>query len=451
MRKIIFLFNVLVFTTANLFAQTINLEQVRTLALANSKSLAKGNIALQSIALDERSRIFSNLPSLSLDASASMGLWSADNAAPINNPLDTISAKANFSVSQKIFDGCKSSIQKAINGIASETARKDALAVYYSVLDSADNAYYAILEASAVLEAEEVSLQSAATSLTMAKLRYENGIINQSDYFQALAEKETRENSRNQARRNLSLAITKLKAITGLNAIPQPEAINFSVYEDLIQHLGNISDADADSLNSRFWEIIAAANPSLSTARLAREQAQESLRMAKTAYSPVVSASFSTGLNYKNNGKIEQSGGAVSLSAGIPLDFWVINNNVQKSKIAKDTAAMDYESSEINIATDLQSSLLNSFSYAGSVLSSRRSLEYAEKNFQYVSERYRLTQSSVTDLNNASSLLITSRNNYINSQYGFLQSLSKLRSLAAEENEAALIKILMGGAAIAHE
>jgi hypothetical protein len=49
----------------------------------------------------------------------------------------------------------------------------------------------------------------------------------------------------------------------------------------------------------------------------------------------------------------------------------------------------------------------------------------------------------VSDLGEASSLLITGRNNLIKASYGFLQSLSKLRSLGAFDEEK-LIKLLMG-------
>jgi outer membrane protein TolC len=446
MKKLILTLSITVIASFGLFAQSINLEQVRVLALANSRSLAKSNMAVQSIALDERSRIFSNLPSLSLGASASMSLWSSDNTAPIENPFDTFGVNANVSVSQTIFDGFKSSIQRAINGIASESARKEVLAEYYSVLDSADTAYYTVLEAVAILEAEEMTLQAAITSLSMAEIRYTAGMINHGDYLRAMAEKETRENSRNQARRNLTLATSRLRALTGLNAIPGIVEIDFTRYEESIQRLGNISDEETSALYDQFWGLLVKANPSLAMAGLANQRAQQNLNMARTGYSPSLSASFSTGLNYSpNNGGLEQSGGRLSLSLSIPVDFWVTNNNVQRSRIAMDSAALDYVSAEINLASDLESSLLNTLTYAGSILSTRRSLEYAERHFEYVMERYRLSQASITDLNDASTLLISSRNNYTRSHYGFLQSLSKLRSLGVIEDEDALLEILLGG------
>ena len=443
MKRMVVLFGLIVLAGFGVCAETLSLEQVRVLALANSRSLAKSNNAIHSLALDERSRLFSLFPSLSLGANASMSLWSGSNAAPIQNPINTLSAGASVSLSQRIFEGGKSSIQKAINEIAMESARKDTLSEYFNVLDSADSAYYAALEAAATLEAEELSLQTAISSLAIAEIRQASGMINQGDYIKALADKESRENSRNQSRRNLALAATRLKALTGLSEIPPLQDIDFSRFEELIVRLGTITDEEGDVLYNQFWKLLVTANPSLSKVALANQRAEQNLTLAKRAFSPTLGASFSTGLSFSPNNGVEMNGGRVSLSASIPIDFWSINNSIEKSKLSLDSSNLDYVSAEIQLQTELQSALLNIFAYAGSVLSTRRSLEYTEKHFEYVMERYRLSQSSVSDLGEASSLLINSRNNHTKSRYGFLQSLSKLRSLEAIDDEERLVNLLM--------
>ena len=442
----IFLFFVLfvLLSGNNLSAESITLEEIRVLALANSQSLVKHNLSIRSTVLDERSRIFSNLPSFSLGASASMSLWSAEGAAPIENPIDTLSSGASASASMRIFEGGRTLIQKSINSIASESARNEALSEYFNVLDSTDNAYYAVLEAAATLEAEESSLQTSIISLSIAEIRQANGMISAGEYLRALAEKEGRENSRNQARRNLALSITRLRAIAGLPELPALEPIDFSGYEELIQYLGNINDDQSDSLYGQFWRLLVAANPSLSRAALANQRAERNLSMARTGFSPSLGASVSTGLNFQGDDGVQYSGGRLSLSASIPVDFWTIANNVQRSRLALDSTVQDYISAESNLETELQSALLNTFSFAGSVLSTRRSLEYTERHFEYVMARYRLTQSSVSELEEATTLLINSRNNNIRMNYGFLQSLSRLRSLLAIDDEERLVRLLLG-------
>ncbi|MDR0455296.1 MAG: TolC family protein [Treponema sp.] len=443
MKKKLF-FCVFIITGFGIFAQTLNLEQARALALANSRSLAKYNFSIENSVRDEKSHFYTMLPSLSAEYSASMNYLDRDWG--FVNPVDTFNSGVNFAVTQKIFEGGKSFIQKAINAIATESVRKEALAEYFNVLDAADNAYYAALEAAATLEAEESSLQTALAGLSIAEIRQASGMINQGDYLKAQAEKESRENSRNQARRNLALNMTKLKAITGLGEKAQPEQIDISAYEDIIQVLAGISDEEADALYDRFWKILAAANPSLARAALNSQRAEKNLSIARRDFSPVLSATvFSASIGYSTaNGFGNSAGGGISIRGSIPLDYWVMSNRIEKSKNARDSAALDYISAEISLETDLQSALLNTFAYSGSVLSSRRSLDYAEKHFEYIMERYRLSQSSVSDLGEASSLLINSRNSHIRAQYGFLQSLSKLRSLGAVDDEEKLVKILIG-------
>jgi outer membrane protein TolC len=430
--------------SAWLSAETISLEEARVLALANSRSLAKYNLSLRSSELDERSQLYSMLPSLSASYSASMDYLNRDWG--FVNPIDTLSAGATISITQTIFQGGKSFIQKAISEIATESVRNEAMAEYFNVLDSVDNAYYAALEAAASLEAAESSLQSAILSLSMAEIRLTNGMVNQGDYLRALADKEARESSRNQARRSLSLSLSRLNNLLGLDQPPDLEQINFDAYEGIIQRLAGISDEEIGVLYDRLWDAISRANPSLVRAALSRQRAEYNYTLSKKDYVPTISATvFSTGLNWSmTNGFSTTTSGGISIRGTIPIDFWVLSNKLEKSKIAYDSAMMDYVGAEISLETELYSSLLTAIAQAESVLSSRRTLDYVERNFEYVMERYRLSQASVSDYGDASSLLITNRNNYIRSSYGFLQSLSKLRSLAAMDDEARLIGLLMG-------
>ena len=444
MKKAVLFFIIVIFLGAGtLCAETLSLEQVRVLALANSRSLAKYDLSIKSSLLDERNQLYSMLPVLSAGYSASMNYLQNWDFV---NPADTFKAGATFSVTQKIFEGGKNLIQRSLNSIATESVRNEALAEYYNVLDSADSAYYAVLEAAASLEAADSALQSAVAGLNIAEIRQSNGMINQGDYMKALADKEDRENSRNQARRNLTLNQTKLKSLISAQAIPELDQIDFSGYGDLISSLGNISDEEADSLYNRFWKLLAAANPSLVRANLNNIRAEKNLTLTKRGYSPTISATvFSTALNYTpaNNFTNTASGG-VSITGSIPLDFWVLSNRVEKSKIALESAALDYANTENQLEIDLQTTLINTFTQAESVLSSVRSLEYTQKHFDYIEERYRLSQSSVSELGDASTLLINSRNSLIRARFGFLQSLSKLRSLLVIDDEEKLISMLMG-------
>jgi outer membrane protein TolC len=432
--KRIILFSLFAASGLALFGQTLNLERAREMALANSRSLAKYELAIRSSILDERNQFYSMLPSVSAGYNASMDYLRDWNFV---NPVDTFSAGATFSVTQIVFQGGKSFIQKAISAIATESVRKDALAEYFNVLDSADNAYYAVLEAYAALESEESSLQAASLALSIAEIRRGSGMINQGDYLKALVDAQTRENSRNQARRNLSLSLAKLKALIGVNDTVELEQIDFSAYEEVLLRLSGVSDEQADELFTVFWETLVNANPSLAKAALNSERAEKNFSIARRDYAPTITVTaFSTGLNYTTaNGFNSTLQGGVTLRGNIPVDFWIMNNRIERSRIALDSAQLDYTNTESSLEMELQTALLSVLSQAGTVLSSRRSLEYAGEHFEYMMERYRLLQSSVSELSDASTLLINSRNSLIRASYAFLQSLSRLRSLCAMDEE----------------
>jgi outer membrane protein TolC len=425
-----------------LFGQTLNLERARELALANSRSLAKCELALRSSILDERNQLYDMLPSVSAGYSASIDYLREWNFV---NPVDTFTAEATFSVTQIVFQGGKSFIKKAISAIATESVRKSALAEDFNVLDAADNAYYAALEAYATLEAEEFSLQAAVLALSIAQIRRESGMINQGEYLKALADSEDCENSRNQARRNLTFNIAKLKALIGVNGHFELEQIDFSAYEEVLTRLSGISDEQADALFVNFWDMLVTANPSLANAALNSEIAQRNFSIARRDYAPTITVTvFSTGLNYSTaNGFNSTSRGGVVLRGSIPVDFWVLNNRIERSRIALDSARLDYTNRESSLEMELQTALLGILSQAGNVLSSRRSLEYVSEHFEYMMERYRLLQCSVSELSEASRSLISSRNSHIKASYAFLQSLSSLRSLCALDDEERLISILL--------
>lgn len=443
MKRTFLTFYLILFSILGISAQTLTLEQARTLALANSRSLAKHEMSIRSSVLDERNQLYALLPSVSAGYNASMDYLRDWNFV---NPIDTFKTGVNFSVTQIIFQGGKGFLSKAISAIATESARVSARAEYFNALDSVDNAYYAVLEAAATLEAEEASLEAVDLSLQIAEVRLSTGVINQGDYLKAMADKEARENSRNQARRNLALNTTKLKSLLGVNNNFDLAPLDFSEYEEILQRLSAISDEGAETLYDNFWIILASANPSLANAALNKERAKKNFSLAWTDFAPKISATvFSSSFEYSRaSGGSSKGTGGVSITGSIPVDFWVISNRIEKSKIARETAALDYISQEISLETELEAALLNTLAQAGSVLSSRRSLEYTERHFNYVMERYRLSLSSISDLSEANSLLISSRNSHTKSSYSFLQSLSKLRSLCALDDEKRLLGILMG-------
>ena len=113
-----------------------------------------------------------------------------------------------------------------------------------------------------------------------------------------------------------------------------------------------------------------------------------------------------------------------------------------QQKLAQESAVLDYRNAETTLEIDLQAALLDAAAQAGSVRSSRKALEYAQKQVEYVMELYRLSQTSLQTLSDAASLLSANQNQLIKAQYGFLRSLAMLRSLGSFETDASLYALL---------
>jgi outer membrane protein TolC len=418
-------------------AEQITIEDARSLALANSSSLAKFNLSLESARLDDRTRVYGLLPSVSLGVSASGQLWGEPAFA------DSLRTGASFSVSQKLFDGGRNGYLKAINAINAEAVRQDALAAYFTVLDAADNAYYELLKAEAAAETARAALETAALALSMAELRLQSGMISRGEHLKALADQGTRETALNRALRNLSVSRETLKNITGLGEIPELQAIDFDEYEGLIRFLSALSEDSIAVLTENFSAAARANNPGLLKSSLQLQAAERNLGLAKKDYLPSFSASTSAGITYSATGGLSYSGGGLSVSGSIPLDYWVIGTAVEKKRLAQTEAALNYRDAENTFGMDIQTALLDLTGYALAAQSARRADEYARQNYEYNLELYRLSQASVSTLSDAMAQAVSSHSERIAAEYGLLEGLSKLRSLGAFASEDAVIDLLM--------
>lgn len=438
-------------------AEILTLEQARELALANSKDLARYNLTLSNSRLAEQADFFSKyLPTLSASASASTNLWNvnsndgAGTASSSNNVLyDDFKVSGTLTAQERItlYDGGSTRIANEIRAISNETTRIQALEAYFSVLNDTDNAYYAVLQAQAALTAAELSLENADLSLAIAEVRLETGIISAGDYLKALIEKETQENSRNQARRDLSLKQTQFQNIIGRTGAQELEPVNFDAYENVLKTLASLSDTEIDMFYTAIWKSVESSNPALSRSALSYQQARKNLESAQSKYLPTVTASASAtaGLNWAPSSEsfTTSTSGSVSLNVSIPLDVWVTANSVAQQKNNLSSANLSYEASRESTAVSLMSALYTAVQQASAVLSSRRSYELSQQNYDYTMERYKLSQSSTADLTNASLTLTTSYNALNNAQFNFLKSLSAIRSLGAFEEESVIIDMAL--------
>ena len=444
MRKILICTLIFTILSGVISAQeTISLDQARTLALLNSRSLARLNLEIQSNLLNQKTQNYTYLPDISMTGSASTELWNKDGF--VNDfSKDSIRLGANLTVTETIplWRGGEQYYKRAINSLNTEISRQNALAEYYSVLGTVDSAFYTVLEAMAALETAEGSLGTAELSLSMAEIRHSNGMISDALYMQALSDKANRETSRNQSRRDLSVAWLRLRDILGIRYTPVLEPVDFNSREELILLFSGLDDSAYNSLFTALWKQVQSNNPSLINAALSSERSEKNLSSAKWNYSPTLSASLSAGANYTLNNGLEARPGELSIRATIPLQFWDTAANVERQKIAREQSAINYIGTMSSVEMELRTILFDLNSQAGQILSSRFALEYSQKHFDYVLELYRLSRNTPSDLSDAETMVRNSRSQLNRSQYAFLNGLSKIRSMGAFDSDEDIVKLI---------
>ncbi|MCL2213988.1 MAG: TolC family protein [Treponema sp.] len=429
------------------YAQTvIDIDTARLLGLTNSKDIAGSDASVRTALLNERSQLYSMLPQVSAGYSASANFLQSSEFV---NPVDSFRAGVSLSLNYSIQTGGNDFISMSINKIKTDIERINSLSTYYKVLESIDSAYYSVLRAAAAFESAESSLRAANLALEIATVRFNNGIINQIDYLEAQANRESSENTYNQNRRSLTLSMITLKDLIGVQGDIILEPVNFSIYDDVLRRLAVISNEEADVLYSSLWNAMLANNPSLKTAALNTQVAEMNYTNFFRSYAPTLSIGVNFGdiLSYSTNNGFsgpDKFNGSISLRGTIPIDFWNQSIKIENQKRTLDNSSNSFANTLNDSQKNLLSNLYDVLSQAGSVLSSRRSLEIAQNRYDYQMERYRLSQSSVKDVGDASISLMNSQNNLNNANYTFLQRLSTLRSLCALDDEERLINILLG-------
>jgi outer membrane protein len=413
--------------------EAITLEQARAHAVAQSRTLQKLLLSVDSALVDEKIQSYSLLPSITVTAGAGLSV-------PETNLLDMLGISAGLSVTQTVYDGGKSSLLSRIDSLATSIAREAARAQYFSVLAAADSAFYGALEAAASVEAARSDLADAQANQKLAQARLEAGMIARSDYLKTEAETAAKETSLVQAQGSLSVAERTLASLTGLPLPWKLGSIDSARSDSLMQRFAGFSDEQIATFITKLVEAATKNNPSLSQSGLASRQAQSAVDLAKTGYLPSVSATWSNSLGF--NAGTGAASSALSIKASLSLDMWNTKASVESKLLAARQAALDLGETQRTLNLAIESAVFDSIASARAVSSSQKALDYAQSHYDDVLQRYKLSSASVSDLSDAELLVSTNRTALITALYKFLSTISSLRTFAGYETDDLLIALI---------
>lgn len=421
-------------TAAAAAAKTTSLDEVRAAALKKSAALRKAGISVESALTAEQIQANEALPSLSASASAALSPLSlADGSAGWG------SASVGLSSSVPLWDGGRGEILLSIDRLSTKAARSAARVAYFSALEDADAAYYAVLSGKDSVTAALNDLDNASLGLALAKAQLEAGVSTKADLLKAQAEAASKETVLSQARQALQSATMKLSSITGLALPLEPAAVDFDSWSAVMARLADISDPALEAFVAKVQASGLENNPSIASAQLAADKARLSIDSAKADYMPSVSASASSGLKY-SIGATEPLSPSLSLgvSAALPLDYWSRGPGVKAKELALESSSIDLDEAKRGLELDVRTAAYSWLAASRSARSSAKALEYSESNYATVLESYKLSLVTASDLSDAALLVSNNRNSLNAARYQFLNALSSLKTLAGLESDGLL-------------
>lgn len=415
----------------------IDLGRARELAVAHSPTLKKFGLAVEAASISQTKQGLSALPSLSASAQGGLDLKS------LGDPSKAASASIGLSVSQSVWDGGKGLIENAIAKLSTEGARLQAREAYEGLLKDVDDAYYAVAEARAKVDAATDDLSNAERNLELARAKFATGAVSALDLLKAESNEQAKQASLSASRGDLLARRAKLASMTGQKGDFSIADIDFSGYQGLILALSEASDEKADALVSAFILKARQANPSLASSSIAAAIAKKNVELAATAFSPTVSANLSPKLGFSSAGGVDPSA-SLSLSLSLPLDAWNAALDVQAKRKSAAQSGLELESAGDELEIQVRSAVYDCLAKARSVVSGAKAYEYASSYFSKSQELYALSAGSSVDLSDAQLVASTSRESLISARYGFLSSLAALGNLASLSSEPELIAAIEG-------
>jgi len=385
-------------------AEKLNLEQCVQAALKNNKSLQQGSLSVQQTALGTKSAYASLYPSASASASESGG-----------NGSSKLGASA--SINQSLYSpGLYSEIKLARN--KTEVARLDQEELEAEVRSGVETAYYNILTAQGLLNVYRENLTAAAENLQMIQTMYKLGTKTESDVLKAEVQKGEIENSL--IDEELTLINKKRSLAVLMGTSPEQE---FEVEEADIEQITTPTLTEAKAVlfkNNRDYQSL----------QKSLKSEQISLKIAKEAYLPTISAGYKYSKDWNTAKTVGSNSWSISVDIGL-FDGFSKKQNVQKTKLSLKSAEVGLQAKE----QELLSTLLNYYSDLENknriIDLQEKTLESARKNYELVTRQYELGMATMLDQTTAQVSVLEAQTNLVKAKYSRKTVESQIRQLLA--------------------
>lgn len=409
--------------------QSLTLEQAKELALKNNPDYQAQKAALEAVTWNRRSALGNMLPSLSLSGNylymdPATEVKTGAQTITLNNDLRTIA----LSLSQPLFLGGRLWQSYKMGEISEQIARNNLKSKELSLLAEAENKYISLLQLQQLEKINQLELLSARQNETLAKIKYDNGLISQADYLRFQSRTAAREVTFLQAQNTLRIAQRDFMNYLKLEQAPVISEKNAGIDLSILETFPALDHSQADEIIRRALDYASGNNPSLAVLDRGLKLSQRAYSISKSSFLPTLMLTGSR--QYKENGldryKFSPSD-QIMLTLSLPILPQLSNYSAsRKAYYELRKAEFDVQTAQSGIALGVESAVLNLISNAAQSKAAAMSVKLAEQSWQIQQERFRNNLLSISEIMEAGDALAVARVAYNSSAYSFLKSRAAL-------------------------
>ena len=423
-----FILAVAVFTSLAIFSQKKwTLKECVDQALERNISIQQNKLNLQSAEKDVAIAKGNFLPNLNGNTGGNLNFGSGFDPVT-NNRVSTsfFGGSLGLNAGYTIFNGYRNTntYKQAQLGVAS--SKYDLQKIENDISLFVVNGYLNVLFAKENLNVAKVQYEISANQIEAVKSRFQAGVVAKGEVL----------NTQSTAAANLQSVIAQENVLNlALLNLAQTIQVPIDNFDVVSIELGTPSVNLLYTNSDLIFEKSLINRPEIERAILAIESADLSIEIAKSNFSPTVSASLGVSTNYGFNLNLptglsntnfltqmnDNFGYGLGFNVSVPIfNRFQTKNNVAKSKINKEIVITRLESEKIQLKQTIEQAFLDVKSAAKSYQAAKISLAAQQEAFKNSQQRYNFGDMTLFDFDQVRTRLVNAEGAMIRSKYDYV-------------------------------
>ena len=423
-----FILAVAVFTSLAIFSQKKwTLKECVDQALERNISIQQNKLNLQSAEKDVAIAKGNFLPNLNGNTGGNLNFGSGFDPVT-NNRVSTsfFGGSLGLNAGYTIFNGYRNTntYKQAQLGVAS--SKYDLQKIENDISLFVVNGYLNVLFAKENLNVAKVQYEISANQIEAVKSRFQAGVVAKGEVL----------NTQSTAAANLQSVVSQENVLNlALLNLAQTIQVPIDNFDVVSIELGTPSVNLLYTNSDLIFEKSLINRPEIERAILAIESADLSIEIAKSNFSPTVSASLGVSTNYGFNLNLptglsntnfltqmnDNFGYGLGFNVSVPIfNRFQTKNNVAKSKINKEIVITRLESEKIQLKQTIEQAFLDVKAAAKSYQAAKISLAAQQEAFKNSQQRYNFGDMTLFDFDQVRTRLVNAEGAMIRSKYDYV-------------------------------